>query len=110
MLLGYFRVMDPELRGKYAALNASKAPLPVDPKLNELRNQLEYVQKPIQPDPTQPTQLLNQILQFTFGYAPGATAGQVAAPPCIQQGKHTEGGAVPGQYPHVDADPNGNTP
>src|SRR4051795_9621012 len=64
----------------------------------------------IQPDPTQPTALLNQILQFTFGYAPGATAGQVAAPPCIQQGKHTEGGAVPGLYPHVDADPNGSTP
>jgi phospholipid/cholesterol/gamma-HCH transport system substrate-binding protein len=64
----------------------------------------------VPPNPTNPSALLNQILQFTFGYAPGATAGQVAAPPCIQQGKHTEGGAVPGLYPHVDADPNGSTP
>jgi virulence factor Mce-like protein len=64
----------------------------------------------IQPDPSNPTGLLNSIFQFTFGYAPGATAGQVAAPPCIQQGKHDEGGAVPGLYPHVDADPNGSTP
>jgi ABC-type transporter Mla subunit MlaD len=64
----------------------------------------------IQPNPAQPAGLVNQILQFTFGYAVGQTAGQVSAPPCIQQGKHTEGGAVPGLYPHVDADPNGSTP
>ena len=51
VLLGYFRIVDPELRGKYTALNASKAPLPGDPKLKELRDQLEDAQKPIQPDP-----------------------------------------------------------
>jgi ABC-type transporter Mla subunit MlaD len=62
------------------------------------------------PSPTNPNALINSILQFTFGFGPGATAGQVAAPPCIQQGKHDEGGAVPGLYPHVDADPNGSTP
>jgi virulence factor Mce-like protein len=64
----------------------------------------------IQPDPANPTGLLNSIFQFTFGYAVGQTAGQVSAPPCIQQGKHDEGGAVPGLYPHVDADPSGSTP
>jgi virulence factor Mce-like protein len=62
------------------------------------------------PDPNNPTGLVDSILKFTFGYAPGQTAGPVAAPPCIQQGKHDEGGAVPGLYPHVDADPNGSTP
>src|SRR5207253_1838172 len=51
VLLGYFRAVDPELRGKFAALNASRAPLPVDPRLKELRDQVEYVQRPIQPDP-----------------------------------------------------------
>jgi hypothetical protein len=50
-LLAYFRVMDPDLRAKTAALNASKAPLPVDAKFQELRNQLEYVKKPVLPDP-----------------------------------------------------------
>jgi ABC-type transporter Mla subunit MlaD len=64
----------------------------------------------VPPDPTNPNALLNSILKFTFGYAPGATVGPVAAPPCIQQGANSSGGAVSGQYPHVDADPNGNTP
>ncbi len=50
-LHAYFRVMDPELKAKTDALNASRAPLPVDGKLQELRNQLEYAKKPIQPDP-----------------------------------------------------------
>jgi phospholipid/cholesterol/gamma-HCH transport system substrate-binding protein len=62
------------------------------------------------PDPANPTGVINSILQFTFGFGPGATAGQVSAPPCIQQGKNDSGGAVPGLYPHVDADPNGSTP
>src|SRR3954453_18448572 len=47
----------------------------------------------IQPNPAQPAGLVSQILQFPFGYAPGVTAGPVSAPPCIQQGKHDEGGA-----------------
>jgi phospholipid/cholesterol/gamma-HCH transport system substrate-binding protein len=64
----------------------------------------------VPPNPTNPNALLNSILQFTFGFAPGATAGTVAAPPCIQQGANNAGGAVSGLYPHVDADPNGNTP
>src|SRR3954471_8132740 len=62
------------------------------------------------PDPANPVGVINSILQFTFGFGPGATAGQVSAPPCIQQGKNSAGGAVPGLYPHVDADPNGSTP
>jgi WD40 repeat protein/mono/diheme cytochrome c family protein len=52
VLRGYFRAVDSELRAKYAALGASKAALPVDAKLQELRNQLEYVRKPVQPDPS----------------------------------------------------------
>ena len=51
VLHAYFRVMDAELRAKTDALNASKAPLPVDTKLQELRNQLEFARKPVQPDP-----------------------------------------------------------
>jgi hypothetical protein len=51
VLLSYFRVMDEGLRAKYGALVASKAPPPVDPKLQELRSQIEYVQRPVQPDP-----------------------------------------------------------
>jgi hypothetical protein len=43
--------MDAELSAKQAALNASRAPLPVDPKLKELRDRLEFAQRPIQPDP-----------------------------------------------------------
>ena len=50
-LLAYFRVMDAELRAKTDALNASRAPLPVDAKLQELRAQLEFAKKPVQPDP-----------------------------------------------------------
>ena len=47
----YFRVMDAELKAKTDALNASRAPLPVDAKLQELRGQLEFAKKPVQPDP-----------------------------------------------------------
>jgi len=51
LLLGYFRAMDNELRQKADAVNASKAPLPVDPKLASLRSQLEQAQRPVAPDP-----------------------------------------------------------
>ena len=37
LLISYFRAVDAELRNKLAAVNASKAPLPIDPKLKELR-------------------------------------------------------------------------
>jgi hypothetical protein len=50
-LRGYFRATDPALRDKIAAVNASKVPLPVDPRLQALRNQSEYVRKPVQPEP-----------------------------------------------------------
>jgi hypothetical protein len=50
-LLAYFRVMDPELKARTNALDAGRAPLPVDAKLRELRDQLEFAKKPIQPDP-----------------------------------------------------------
>jgi WD40 repeat protein/mono/diheme cytochrome c family protein len=50
LLLGYFRALDTDLRNKVAAVNASKAPLPVDPKLKALREQLELAQRPLQAD------------------------------------------------------------
>ena len=51
LLASYFRAVDTDLRSKVDALNASKAPLPIDPKLKELRDQLEFAQRPVQPDP-----------------------------------------------------------
>jgi hypothetical protein len=51
MLYSYLRALDREHRQKAEALAASKAPLPIDPKLKGLRDQLEFVQRPIQPDP-----------------------------------------------------------
>jgi len=50
-LLAYFRAMDADLRGKYAAIAAAKAPLPVDPKLQALRARLDEAKAPLQPDP-----------------------------------------------------------
>jgi WD40 repeat protein len=52
LLLGYLRAMDNDLRQKADAVNASKAPLPVDPKLASLRSQLEQAQRPVAADPT----------------------------------------------------------
>jgi len=51
LLATYFRAVDADLRKKVDAVNASKAPLPIDPRLKELRDQVEFVQRPIQPDP-----------------------------------------------------------
>jgi hypothetical protein len=51
VLLSYFRVMDAELKAKTEALRTSRAPLPVDERLQELRNRLEFARRPIQPDP-----------------------------------------------------------
>ena len=51
LLATYFRAVDSVLRSKIDALNASKAPLPIDPRLKELRAQLEFAQRPVQPDP-----------------------------------------------------------
>jgi hypothetical protein len=51
ILLAYIRTMDSDWRNKIAALNASKAPLPVDSKLASLKSQLESAQKPVPVDP-----------------------------------------------------------
>ncbi len=48
---GYFHSVDMVYRSKVDALNTSKAPLPIDPKLKELRDQLEFARRPVQPDP-----------------------------------------------------------
>jgi len=50
LLITYFRAIDAELRNKINAVNASKAPLPIDPRLKELRDQLEFAQRPVGPD------------------------------------------------------------
>jgi hypothetical protein len=47
----YVRSYDASLQQKYAALNESKKPLPIDPKLKELKEQLARVEKPVAPDP-----------------------------------------------------------
>src|SRR2546423_1467124 len=60
-----------------------------------------------QPNPADPlNSLIGGILQVTF---PGA-GGPGPAPPCIQQGPNSSGGAVPGQFPRLEADPTGSTP
>jgi WD40 repeat protein len=50
-LLSYFQSIDVERRTKADALNASRAPLPVDPKLTALRDRLEFVKRPVPVDP-----------------------------------------------------------
>ena len=50
-LFSYIRLMDPDWRNKQAALDASRAPLPVDPQLVALRGQLEQAQRPVPADP-----------------------------------------------------------
>jgi WD40 repeat protein len=50
-LTSYLRAIDPELRRKSAAIIASKAPLPADPTLKTLRDQLELASRPVQPEP-----------------------------------------------------------
>jgi hypothetical protein len=51
-LLGYYRAIDNDLRAKVAAVAASKAPLPIDAKLKELRDAVEAASKPVPLDPT----------------------------------------------------------
>jgi hypothetical protein len=50
-ILSYSRIMDAEWRNKLGTLDASKAPLPVDPQLAELRSQLAQAQLPVPVDP-----------------------------------------------------------
>lgn len=49
-LLEFFKNQDGELTKKANALLESTKPLPVDPKLKQLREDLEYAKKPIQED------------------------------------------------------------
>ena len=51
-LLAYFRAMDPELRAKYAAVMRARRRCRSIPKLQELRDQVEYAKKPIPIDPS----------------------------------------------------------
>lgn len=50
-LLAYFRKLDGDYRAKVDAVNASKAPLPEDPKLVQLRAALEAAKRPVPVDP-----------------------------------------------------------
>ncbi|MDW8367182.1 MAG: DUF1553 domain-containing protein, partial [Abditibacteriales bacterium] len=47
----YFRLVDAEWRKKVQEVADSKKPLPIDPKLKELKENLEYVSRPIPVDP-----------------------------------------------------------
>ena len=51
LLASYFRAVDTDYRSKVDALNASRATMPIDPRLKELRDQVEFVERPVQPDP-----------------------------------------------------------
>jgi WD40 repeat protein/mono/diheme cytochrome c family protein len=46
-LLAFHRAIDPEYRKRLDALNTSRAPLPVDPHLMELRTRVEAASKPL---------------------------------------------------------------
>ena len=46
-LLAFHRLIDPEYRKRVDAANASRAALPADPKLMELRNRVEAASKPL---------------------------------------------------------------
>ncbi len=50
-LLAYQRAIDPEYRKRVDAANASRAPLPADPRLGELRGRVEAASKPVAEDP-----------------------------------------------------------
>jgi WD40 repeat protein/mono/diheme cytochrome c family protein len=50
-LLAYHRAIDPEWRKRVDALNASKAPLPPDARLHELRDAVASASKPVPVDP-----------------------------------------------------------
>lgn len=50
-LITYFRAIDKEWRAKVDGVNASRAPLPMDPKFKELRDRLEAAKRPVPPDP-----------------------------------------------------------
>ncbi len=50
-LLTYVKTVDGEWRNKLTALDASRAPLPADPKIAELQNALNEANKPIPVDP-----------------------------------------------------------
>jgi len=63
----------------------------------------------IQPNPDNPNALIQSIFRFGFGFAVGATAGQVGAPPCYEQERHQNTDGTLTRYPHVTADPNGST-
>jgi WD40 repeat protein/mono/diheme cytochrome c family protein len=52
LLLDYRRRMDADWRGKVAALNAARAPLPEDARLKELKAALETAQRPVPIDPS----------------------------------------------------------
>jgi WD40 repeat protein len=50
--LQYFGALDGEYRKRQNAVNESKKPLPIDPKLKDLQETLAYVSRPVPMDPT----------------------------------------------------------
>ena len=51
LLIAYFHAVDTDYRAKVDKLNASRTPVPIDSKLKELRDQLVFAQRPVQPGP-----------------------------------------------------------
>ena len=51
LLASYFHAIDANRQAKVDLLNATKAPLPIDPKLKALREELLFAQRPVQADP-----------------------------------------------------------
>jgi hypothetical protein len=50
-LLAYYRPFDKDYREKLNAINESKKPLPIDPRLKELQDTLAYYNRPVPLDP-----------------------------------------------------------
>ncbi len=61
-LMAYYKAVDPDFQAKVNELNASRAPVPADPKLGELKAAVEVAQKPV-PVPARLAQLRQDVDQ-----------------------------------------------
>ena len=53
-LLVYYRPFDKDYRDRLNAVNESRKPLPIDPRLKELQDTLAYYNRPVPLDPCWP--------------------------------------------------------
>ena len=73
-LLSYFKSIDKGMLSRIAAINESKKPLPIDPHLKKLQENLEYVSQPLAKDNTL-AQLERAVTLSTEQLATGRLAG-----------------------------------